>query len=53
MGFAAETENILENAKSKLVNKGCDFIVANDVSLDTKTMGGNENTAIIVSEKDS
>ena len=52
MGFAAETENILENAKSKLVKKGCDFIVANDVSLGTQTMGGNENTAIIVSEND-
>ena len=52
MGFAAETENILENAKSKLMKKGCDFIVANDVSLDTQTMGGNENTAIIVSEND-
>ena len=52
MGFAAETENILENAKSKLMNKGCDFIVANDVSLGTQTMGGNENTAIFVSEND-
>ena len=52
MGFAAETENILENAKSKLMNKGCDFIVANDVSLGTQTMGGNENAAIIVSKKD-
>ena len=50
MGFAAETENILENAKSKLIKKGCDFIVANDVSLGTQTMGGSENTAIIVSE---
>ena len=52
MGFAAETENILENAKSKLVKKGCDFIIANDVSLGAQTMGGNENTAIIVSEND-
>jgi len=52
MGFAAETENILENAKSKLLKKGCDFIVANDVSLGTQTLGGNENAAIIVSEKD-
>ena len=52
MGFAAETENILENAKSKLMNKGCDFIVANDVSLGTQTMGGDENAAIVVSEKD-
>ena len=52
MGFAAETENILENAKSKLMKKGCDFIVANDVSLGTQTLGGSENAAIIVSEKD-
>ena len=50
MGFAAETGNILENSKSKLMNKGCDFIVANDVSLGTQIMGGNENTAVIVSE---
>ena len=50
MGFAAETENILENAQSKLIKKGCDFIVANDVSLDTQTIGGNENTAVIISE---
>ncbi len=50
MGFAAETENILENSKSKLMNKGCDFIVANDVSLGTQTMGGSENTAIILSK---
>ena len=52
IGFAAETENILENAKSKLKKKGCDFIVANDVSLGTETMGGDNNTAIIVSEDD-
>ena len=52
IGFAAETENILENAKSKLKKKGCDFIVANDVSLGTETMGGDNNTAIIVCEDD-
>ena len=34
------------------MKKGCDFIVANDVSLGTQTMGGNENTGIIVSEND-
>ena len=51
IGFAAETENILINAKSKLKKKGCDFIVANDVSLGTQTMGGGENTAILVSEE--
>ena len=32
VGFAAETENLLENARGKLVKKGCDLIVANDVS---------------------
>ena len=52
MGFAAETENILENAQSKLIKKGCNFIVANDVSLGTQTMGGSENTAVIISEND-
>ena len=52
VGFAAETENILENAKSKLIKKGCDFIVVNDVSLGTQIMGGNENTAIIVSDNE-
>ena len=52
MGFAAETENILENAQYKLIKKGCEFIVANDVSLGTQTMSGNENTAIIVSENE-
>jgi len=52
MGFAAETENVLENAQYKLIKKGCEFIVANDVSLGTQTMSGNENTAIIVSENE-
>lgn len=33
VGFAAETENLLENARSKLVRKGCDLILANDVSV--------------------
>lgn len=32
VGFAAETENLLANARDKLVRKGCDFVVANDVS---------------------
>ena len=52
IGFAAETEKILENAKIKLQKKGCDFIVANDVSLGTENMGGNDNTAIIISKDD-
>jgi phosphopantothenoylcysteine decarboxylase / phosphopantothenate---cysteine ligase len=46
VGFAAETENMAENAKAKLVRKGCDWIVANDVSGDV--MGGEGNTVHIV-----
>lgn len=46
IGFAAETENVLENAKAKLARKGCDWIVANDVSGDV--MGGAANTVHVV-----
>jgi phosphopantothenoylcysteine decarboxylase / phosphopantothenate---cysteine ligase len=44
IGFAAETEKLIENAKAKLARKGCDWIVANDVSPDTGVMGGDRNT---------
>jgi phosphopantothenoylcysteine decarboxylase/phosphopantothenate--cysteine ligase len=44
IGFAAETENLIENAKAKLARKGCDWIVANDVSPATGVMGGDRNT---------
>ena len=44
IGFAAETENLIENAKAKLARKGCDWIVANDVSPVTGVMGGDRNT---------
>ena len=44
IGFAAETENLIDNAKAKLACKGCDWIVANDVSPATGTMGGDRNT---------
>ena len=47
VGFAAETENVLENAKAKRKRKVADWIVANDVSGDV--MGGDENTVHIVS----
>ncbi len=40
VGFAAETENVIPNAKAKLNRKGCDWIVANDVSPETGIMGG-------------
>ena len=48
IGFAAETERIIENAKAKLLRKGCDWIVANDVSTSSGVMGGDRNTVHIV-----
>ncbi|MCA6107599.1 bifunctional phosphopantothenoylcysteine decarboxylase/phosphopantothenate--cysteine ligase CoaBC [Bradyrhizobium cenepequi] len=44
IGFAAETEHLVENAKAKIARKGCDWIVANDVSPATGVMGGDRNT---------
>ncbi len=44
IGFAAETENLIDNAKAKLTRKGCDWIVANDVSPAAGVMGGDRNT---------
>lgn len=44
IGFAAETEHLLENAKTKFARKGCDWIVANDVSPASGVMGGDRNT---------
>ena len=49
VGFAAETENVLENAKKKRKSKGADWIVANDVSPATGIMGGDRNAVHIVS----
>ena len=43
IGFAAETENLLENAMRKRQNKGCDWILANDVSTSTGIFGGESN----------
>lgn len=43
VGFAAETEKVVEHATAKRVRKGCDWIVANDVSPATGIMGGVEN----------
>ena len=48
VGFAAETEHVLEHAKTKLKTKGCDWIVANDVSPQTGIMGGDRNTVHLV-----
>ncbi|MDA0702035.1 MAG: bifunctional phosphopantothenoylcysteine decarboxylase/phosphopantothenate--cysteine ligase CoaBC [Proteobacteria bacterium] len=49
IGFAAETENIVEHARAKRARKGCDWILANDVSQGTGTFGGAENTIHLVS----
>jgi phosphopantothenoylcysteine decarboxylase/phosphopantothenate--cysteine ligase len=49
IGFAAETQNLLENASAKLKKKGADIIVANDVSEGTGVMGGDLNRVRIVS----
>lgn len=49
VGFAAETEKVVEYAAAKRERKGCDMIVANDVSTATGVMGGNHNTVHIIS----
>ena len=51
IGFAAETENVVEFAKAKLAAKGCDWIVANDVSPGSGVMGGNNNEVHLVTAK--
>jgi phosphopantothenoylcysteine decarboxylase/phosphopantothenate--cysteine ligase len=48
IGFAAETEHVIENARAKLDRKGCDWIVANDVSPATGIMGGDRNTVSLI-----
>ena len=48
VGFAAETENILENAREKLASKGCDIIVANGVGAASGVFGGDRNTVHLV-----
>jgi len=50
VGFAAETENVIENARSKRERKTCDWIVANDVSTGTETFGGDNNQVTLVTE---
>jgi len=49
VGFAAETENLIANAIAKRKRKGCDWILANDVSAATGTFGGERNTVHLVS----
>ncbi|MDR0808314.1 MAG: bifunctional phosphopantothenoylcysteine decarboxylase/phosphopantothenate--cysteine ligase CoaBC [Gemmobacter sp.] len=51
VGFAAETEKVVEHASAKRLRKGCDWIVANDVSPGTGIMGGTENAVVLISEQ--
>ena len=50
VGFAAETDDVLAHADSKRLRKGCDWIVANDVSVGTDVMGGDKTTITIISD---
>lgn len=49
VGFAAETQDVVAHARDKRLRKGCDFIVANDVSPQTGIMGGDTNAVHLVS----
>jgi phosphopantothenoylcysteine decarboxylase/phosphopantothenate--cysteine ligase len=48
IGFAAETAHVTEHARKKRKTKGCDWIVANDVSPETGIMGGDRNTVHLI-----
>ena len=51
VGFAAETNSVIDHARAKLAKKKCDLIVANDVSPATGVMGGDANTVHLVSDQ--
>jgi phosphopantothenoylcysteine decarboxylase/phosphopantothenate--cysteine ligase len=51
IGFAAETERVVEHAKAKLKRKGCDWILANDVSAESGVMGGDINRIHLVTAR--
>jgi len=50
VGFAAETEDVIAHATAKRARKGCDWIVANDVSPETGIMGGSENAVTLITD---
>ena len=50
VGFAAETDDVVDNATAKRKRKGCDWIVANDVSVGTGIMGGSENDVTLITK---
>lgn len=51
VGFAAETDDVLGHAEAKRMRKGCDWIVANDVSPGTTTMGGDTNAVTLITDE--
>ncbi|SLN23085.1 Coenzyme A biosynthesis bifunctional protein CoaBC [Roseovarius litorisediminis] len=51
VGFAAETDDVVENAAAKRLRKGCDWIVANDVNHSTGIMGGAENDVTLIMDE--
>ncbi|MCY4179573.1 MAG: bifunctional phosphopantothenoylcysteine decarboxylase/phosphopantothenate--cysteine ligase CoaBC [Litoreibacter sp.] len=53
VGFAAETDDVIAHATAKRERKGCDWIIANDVSPETGIMGGSENAVTLISEDGS
>jgi phosphopantothenoylcysteine decarboxylase/phosphopantothenate--cysteine ligase len=53
VGFAAETNDVIDNATAKRLRKGCDWIVANDVSPETGIMGGRENAVTLITDTDA
>lgn len=52
IGFCAESENLLENAKEKIKNKGCDFLIANDISRSDIGFSSDYNEVYIINKKD-
>jgi len=53
IGFAAETDNMIENAKKKLCEKNCDWIVANNILDNPNIFGGDENTVNLISKSNT
>jgi phosphopantothenoylcysteine decarboxylase/phosphopantothenate--cysteine ligase len=53
VGFAAETENLIDNALKKIKKKKCDIIIANNVSKNRKVFGGNMNAINVINKKGS
>ncbi|GBQ06753.1 bifunctional phosphopantothenoylcysteine decarboxylase/phosphopantothenate--cysteine ligase CoaBC [Acidiphilium acidophilum] len=50
IGFAAETETLLDHAAAKRIRKGCDWILANHVGAGSDVMGGNDNEIVLITQ---